>query len=119
MSEFADRVEIARQLIEAGTEQIDLELEPRLAALPLVATLTADLAIPFPPEVAPQPQPLDPPPPPDAPLPTADVVVVTWTVAEFNALADVLTPGYGRTAWYRYRRGFQEHYLQLIRQGAP
>jgi hypothetical protein len=119
VSELSDRIEIARELIELGTTPIDLELEPMLAALPGVATLTAELAIPFPPEVAPRPKPLDPAPSPDVPLPAADVVVVTWTVAEFNALADVLTPGYSRTAWYRYRRGFEEHYLPLIRQGAP
>ena len=35
----------------------------------------------------------------DEPLPSADVVVVTWTVAEGEALADVLTPGMPRTGW--------------------
>jgi hypothetical protein len=108
------RVEIARALIEQGTQPFDLDPEPM--SMPLLA---ADLAIPFPPEVAPTPVPLDPPPSPQDPLPTADVVVVTWTVAELNALADVMTPGHPRSDWYRYARGFDERYRPLIRDGAP
>jgi nucleoside phosphorylase len=113
------RKQVARALIEEGTEPFDLELEPLPAALPAAAALTADLSIPFPPAVAPLPQPIDPPPAPDDPLPQADVVVVTWTVAELNALADVLTPGHARATWYRYNRGFEERYAASIRDGAP
>jgi hypothetical protein len=40
----------------------------------------------------------------DQPLPPADVVVVTWTVAEGQALADVLTPGLPSTSWKPYAR---------------
>jgi hypothetical protein len=54
-----------------------------------------------------------------APLPQADYVVITWTVAELEALADVLTPGIKRRSWYRYARGYDRHYLPLIREGAP
>jgi hypothetical protein len=40
---------------------------------------------------------LDPPPAPGDPLPAADVLVVTWTIAETEALADVFTPGQPRS----------------------
>lgn len=56
---------------------------------------------------------------PDEPLPQADYVVITWTVAELEALADVLTPGVRRNNWARYARRFEEHYEPQIRQGAP
>jgi nucleoside phosphorylase len=108
------RVEIARTLIEQGTEPFDLEQQP--VAVPLLA---ADLGIPFPAERHPVPLPIDPPPDPGDPLPLADVVVVTWTIAELNALADVLTPGHPRSEWYRYDRGFADHYRPRIRAGAP
>ena len=54
------------------------------------------------------------------PLPRADALVVTWTIAEMLALADVLTPGVNpRTRWYRYKRHFDDEYVPLIRGGAP
>ena len=108
------RVEIARALIEEGTQPFDLLLEP--VAAPMLA---ADLDIPFPAGRHPVPLPLDPMPAPGDPLPTADVVVVTWTIAELNALADVFTPGHPRSEWYRYDRHFAERYVPLIRPGAP
>ena len=86
----SERKEIARLLLDSGTEAIDLELEP---VIDQEAGLLAALSIPFPDGLAPEPQPIDPAPDRNAPLPPADVVVVTWTVAELNALADVLTPG--------------------------
>jgi nucleoside phosphorylase len=110
------RKEIARLLLDAGTEPIDLELAP---VIDQEAGLLADLGIPFPDGLAPEPQPIDPMPDRDAPLPPADVVVVTWTVAELNALADVLTPGHARSEWYRYTHRFEDHYLPQIREGAP
>lgn len=57
-------------------------------------------------------------PPPSHALPKADVLVVTWTVAEAKALADVLTPGVPSTAWYVYRHKF-DTYKPKIRAGAP
>jgi nucleoside phosphorylase len=53
------------------------------------------------------------------PLPKADVLVVTWTVAEAKALADVLTPGHPSTAWSRYGHNFQSTFVPLLRHGAP
>jgi nucleoside phosphorylase len=110
------RKEIARLLIDQGAEPADLVFDPEVG---VAAALTADLGIPFPEGLAPLPQPIVPAPAPGDPLPPADVLVVTWTVAEVNALADVLTPGQGRNSWYRYDRGFQEKYAAKIRPGAP
>lgn len=45
-------------------------------------------------------------------LPKADVLVVTWTAAEWQALADVLTPGHPTTSWLRYAenwKSFEPH----------
>lgn len=114
--ELEQRKEIARLLLDQGSEPADLAPEPEVGA---VATLTADLEIPFPGGLAPIPQPIAPAPAPGDALPAADVVVVTWTVAEVNALADVLTPGFGRNGWYRYDRDFEERYASRIRAGAP
>jgi nucleoside phosphorylase len=119
MNDVVDRREIARQLIELGARPLDLALEPVVEGLQPAAELAADLAIPFPRGLKPAPRPIGPAPDPDDALPAADVVVCTWTIAELNALADVLTPGYGRNAWYRYRRGFEERYRPRIRVGAP
>jgi len=57
-------------------------------------------------------------PKPESPLPKVDYVIVTWTVAEVKALADVLTPGHQREEWYPYTHNF-EAYLPAIRKGAP
>src|SRR6266496_1431643 len=58
-------------------------------------------------------------PDPQAPLPHADVLVVTWTVAEQKALADVLTPGHSPPGWFPYKRRFIEDYQAKIRPLAP
>jgi hypothetical protein len=55
---------------------------------------------------------------PDDALPRADVVVLTYTVDESKALADVLTPGRFAPDWAHYTRGFAS-YLPKIRNGAP
>ena len=46
-------------------------------------------------------------------LPAADVLVVTWTAAEAQALADVLTPGHPSHAWAPYTTdwGYFEKHL--------
>ena len=82
------------------------------------ASLLADLGIPWPNGLAPTPAPLDDPPSINSPLPKADYLVVTWTVAELEALADTLTPGVSRRDWYRYARHF-DLYKPDIREGAP
>lgn len=107
----------ARLIIDFGLKAEDLSPAP----VPPDAALLADLGLPWPEGQAPEPQPWaagETPRPGDA-LPRADVLVVTWTVAEHEALADVLTPGFGRNTWARYARRFEDHYLPQIRGGAP
>jgi hypothetical protein len=106
-------------LYEAGTTPQDLELHPDLAAAPAELQVTADLGIEYPQGLAPVPQPFDQPPSTDDPLPRADAVVLTWTSDELDALADVLTPGFGRLRWVRYTRKFESDYRARIRKGAP
>ena len=111
-----DSQDITRYLIMDGTTELDQLLHP---PIPPGMELTADLGIAFPDGMGPVPQPIEPEPATDDPLPSADVVVITWTIAEQNALADVFTPGFGRLKWYRYTRNFEEHYRPMIRKGAP
>lgn len=47
------------------------------------------------------------------PLPSCDVLVVTWTVAEAQALADVLTPGMPSRSWKPYAHGWASYEPQL------
>ncbi|HEX8000789.1 MAG TPA: hypothetical protein VF528_20575 [Pyrinomonadaceae bacterium] len=111
----ADPVELARHIIEFGKdEEDDQERQVQPAAMALV-----DLGLDWPDGLAPQPQELENEPASSDPLPEADVLVVTWTVAEVEALADTLTPGFSRKNWYRYDRFFQEKYVKQIRKGAP
>jgi len=49
----------------------------------------------------------------DEPLPSADVIVVTWTAAEGEALADVLTPGMPSTTWKPYAHRWSSYEPQL------
>ncbi len=102
-----------RLKIDFGLTEADLG--PRQPPQP---ALMAELGLPWPPGLAPQPQPLDVEPDVSDPLPRADVLVITWTVAEVEALADVLTPGFNRNSWYRYARDFDD-YLPQIRARAP
>lgn len=118
-SRLQERKEIARTLVERGVEPHDLELHPSFGSLTASGAFTADLQLPFPPELAPRPRPLDPAPAPDAALPAADVLILGSTIAELRALADVLTPGHARGTWHRYNRGFEQRYLPQIRPGAP
>jgi hypothetical protein len=119
MNDFEDRLEIARMLLSSGIQPFDLEAHPSEDSVP-AAALTGKrvLGIPFPEGLAPIPMPIDPAPASSDPLPKADIVIITWTVDENDALADVLTPGTGRAKWYRYDRGFAG-YAPRIRGGAP
>jgi hypothetical protein len=49
----------------------------------------------------------------DEPLPSAEVLVVTWTAAEGQALADVLTPGMPSTTWKPYAHLWSTYVPQL------
>lgn len=116
--ELRQRKALARALLSEGIEPEDLQLRPDTSVMS-AAAVTASIKIPFPAGLAPTPQPITPLPQPSDALPRADVVIVTWTVAEQDALAGVFTPGYGRLKWARYDRGFQDKYAGRIRKGAP
>ncbi|WP_163866843.1 hypothetical protein [Myxococcus eversor] len=110
---------IARHIIEYGATVDEQPLEATaLPRGPLPAEVALGLTWPTGLEPRPHPR-LPTPPQPGAALPQADYLVVTWTVAEVEALADTLTPGVRRTAWYPYDRNFQSHYQPLIRKSAP
>jgi nucleoside phosphorylase len=117
-NEIALRKEIARDLISNDISELDGFLEVDESLLAAEASLMAlSDSLEYPDGLQPTPQSISPKPGPDAPLPKADVLVVTWTVAEQNALADILTPGVSRNGWYRYRRNFDTVFDPLIRQG--
>jgi hypothetical protein len=105
-----------RSRIDAGLTEADLDpVQPE--GLPTRAVNR--LGLTFPPGLEPVAVPLTPRPATSDALPTADVLVLVWTVAEARALADVLTPGVAASSgWYRYDRRFAE-YLDDIRNGAP
>ena len=114
-----DRVALARRIIDYGLTPADLSpelsdvpaaalVETQSGAQPKLIATQLDLAGHWPAGLAPTPAPIDPVPDSNAPFPHADYVVVTWTVAEVTALADVLTPGLGRDRWYRYTHGFDD-----------
>jgi nucleoside phosphorylase len=90
----------------AFSEPSATEPRTRLAAIPWPSGLAPTV------DTAPLPA-------PDDPLPPADVLVVTWTVAESQALADVLTPGHATTQWQTYRHKFDSTFKQQLRAGAP
>lgn len=130
-----DRIALARRIIDFGLEPGDLgdtlDTASRDALLhsqpgapaggfhPELIATQKTLAEHFPAGLAPVPHPISPAPDPEAPLPQADYVVMTWTVAEQTALADVFTPGVSREKWHPYAEGFTDRYLPQIRSGAP
>src|SRR5215208_56829 len=115
---IAARAELGRELIASGIEEHDLELLPDPGVISQVPD-PLDLQDRYPDGLAPNPEDPDPQWVLSDPLPQADVLVITWTIAEQRALADVLTPGFSRARWTRYNRRFEEHYRPLIRRGAP
>src|SRR5438094_2887786 len=93
--DIEQRTELARELLARGSSRSTWSSRPTSG--PSRKTSPAHTSIsPSPPGWPPAPGPLAPAPSPAGALPDADVVVVTWTIDEQNALADVLTPGFGR-----------------------
>jgi hypothetical protein len=104
----AQRKEIARFLLSRG---LDID-EP---AAPALTAKAASIALPHPTPAA---APLGSPPAGAAPLPAAEVVVITWTADEAQALAHVFTPTETIDRWYDYAHNF-DSYRPKIRPGAP
>lgn len=67
-------------------------------------------SIPWPGGLAPQPFQPD---GQDGAMPPADVLIVTYTTAEAEALADVFTPGVHRTEWLPYTKNWNQFEGQL------
>jgi hypothetical protein len=111
-------IDLARRIYDFGLTADDLG--PRQFGSAAAAKARRPLGLGWPPGLAPVPTELAVEPDESDRLPKADVLVVTWTIAEMLALADVLTPGVNpRTRWYRYKRLFEDEYVPLIREGAP
>lgn len=88
-------------MAELTAQLADTLVDRRLTYDPSHEATTAQLApIPWPAGKAPKPLAITG--PADAKLPKADVLIVTWTVAEAKALADVLTPGVPASRWAPY-----------------
>jgi nucleoside phosphorylase len=75
--------------------------------------------VPWPADLIPKPQPYSEAPNSSDPLPESSYLIVTWTKAESQALADILTPGYPTTRWYNYDRFFESHYKNKLGPRAP
>ncbi len=121
--ELAFRKELAIELLNFGRNSLDdvkfvdfqlLEKEDLTRIGKIIEPL-----ITFPDGFTPVPQEINPKPKPSAKLPNVDIVVVTWTIAEQEALADIFTPGNNRNKWYRYDRFFEHRYASLTRSGSP
>jgi nucleoside phosphorylase len=131
------RKEIARYLLGRGLDQ-EVAAPPSSPSAEQERKRLAKVG--FAPADAPVPRPISPAPSPGAKLPAADVIVITWTADEADALAHVFTEGHSwkpvahkKTAsktgaarktprassgWYGYSRGFAS-YRGEIRDHAP
>lgn len=108
--------DFARHIIEFDPRNVSTyaswtKIEPSLLVKPK--------EIPWPSDLTPEPQPYSSTPNSSNPLPEAEYLVVTWTTAESEALANILTPGYPKTSWYGYDRFFESQYKNNIQHGAP
>jgi hypothetical protein len=117
-TELQARTELGRFLIARRAEAPTFLPPGQVAALPQ-AVPAPELTGKFPTGLAPSAHAPDPNAGPTDKLPRADVVVVTWTVDENDALAAVLTPGFSSRSWSPYSRRYASHYARLIRAGAP
>src|SRR6266536_606843 len=113
------RKQVARAILSSEIAPLEVAAAEPAAEAAAEQGLVKGLPVPWPDGLGPVPQPPAATPDPQAPLPHADVLVVTWTVAEQKALADVLTPGHSPPGWFPYRRRFIEDYQAKIRPWAP
>jgi hypothetical protein len=84
-------IDLARRIYDFGLTPDDLG--PRQFGSAPASKARSPLGIAWPAGLDPVPTELAEEPGEGDPLPRADVLVVTWTIAEMLALADVLTPG--------------------------
>ena len=111
--------EIERRLIEFDPKDARTYFGSGIANAQVSSSL-ALTPIPWPSGKAPKATPLGTPPDPDAALGQYDYLIVTWTLTEAQALADVLTPGYpSKTAWYPYTHNFNSEFVPIIQPDAP
>ena len=110
------RKDIARELLESNMTANDFVNEV-IPGMLLAGAPAKNLDIPFPNK---RPKVLKGAVDINAALPNADVVVITWTADETDALASVFTPGLSRDDWNRYRHNFDTPVFKgKIRAGAP
>jgi uncharacterized protein YjbI with pentapeptide repeats len=105
-------VQYSKSAAEGSPNDLDKEETPPRSRPSLKPIL-------WPKDQAPIPAPLPGTPSAESPLPTADYLVISWTVAETRALADVLTPGYGLDSWYRYGRLFNSKFKTNLSPESP
>jgi nucleoside phosphorylase len=127
--DFQERKRIARYLL-SKEDHISIEPDEKvgvetMAAAPPISAARLDFD--YPENLKPAPSPITPKPNKSDPLPTADIVIITWTVDEVDALADVFTYPYHipsrsdptKNDWYEYDRNFLTKFRNKIRRGAP
>ena len=88
-NELAFRKGLALDVLSWRAYEPETDVTPLIAAAVVAEKPTYN----FPGNTAPKAFAIAPAPAPDAAFPKADVIVVTWTRDEWEALADVLTPG--------------------------
>jgi nucleoside phosphorylase len=103
-----DRKEIARYVLARGSEFVRLPEKVE----------RAHFEFDYPEGLGPQPASSTEKRDPAEPLPQADVIVITWTADEADALARVFTPHVNREHWHPYAHNF-DTFKPQIRKGAP
>lgn len=101
-------------------QRSDLATALRFGALQAQVPLTAAARatnVAFPKSLAPAPIPINV--KPGGSLPQADVIAMMDTAAEWEAMADVLTPGHPTTTWYPYTKNFVKDFKPLIGPTGP
>lgn len=120
VSDGADE-DLARHIIEfdpRAASHYKFAAEPGSSEAEALAAALKPDPIPWPDDLAPAIITITPAPAGTDPLPEAAVLIVTYTVAEGYALADVLTPGLDTSAWTPCRNGWDE-LKKTVKKGAP
>lgn len=125
-----ERKEIARYLLSRG-DFIEDKFDPLPSLVKNlfnanIAPSVAPFDFKYPNKFEPLPIPVQPRPKKSNALPEAPFVIITWTIAESKALADIFTRPFNPTKgtvrqnyWYEYDRNFHSKYKNKIREGAP